>query len=117
MQILNIALLSILILMSLAAGVAKILVMPQELAFLSHLGMGESAVMILGIIQAAGGVLLVPPKTRRIGALLAIVALVVSALALFTSGNSGIGLITLFPIAIGVWVFVESKARLGTEES
>jgi len=109
MQILKIALLTILILMSLAAGAAKILQMPQELEFLSHLGMGARAVMLLGIIQAVGGVLLVPPQSRRIGALIAIVALIVSGLALFTSGNTGIGLITLFPIAIGVSVFLEGK--------
>lgn len=111
MQILKITLLTILVLMSLAAGVAKMLQMPQELGFLSSLGIGERTVLILGIVQALGGVLLVPPGTRRIGALLAIFALVVSGVALFASGNTGIGLITLFPIAIGVSIFLEKPGK------
>ena len=109
MQILKIVLLTVLVLMSLAAGVAKIMAMPQELDFLAHLGMSEMAVRCLGVIQALGGVLLVLPKTRKAGAVLAIIALVVSGLALFVSGNSGVGLITLIPIAIGVMVFKEAK--------
>ena len=109
MQILKTTLLTILVLMSLIAGGAKIMQMPQELAFLSSLGMGERAVLILGIVQAAGGILLLPPRTRQIGAVVAIIALIVSGLALFASGNMGIGLITLFPIAIAISILTEKK--------
>lgn len=111
MQTLKIVLLTILVLMSLAAGVAKMMRMPQELAFLAHLGMDGTAVLILGLIQSAGGLLLIPPKTRRIGAVLAVLALIVSALALFAAGSTSVGLITLFPIAIGVWVLSEKTER------
>lgn len=108
MQILRISLITILILMSLVAGVAKVLHLPQELEFLGHLGMGERAVMVVGVIQVLGGLLLIHPRTRRIGALLAVVALAVSALALFVSGNTSVGLITLFPIAIGISLVMEA---------
>ncbi|HKJ17301.1 MAG TPA: DoxX family protein [Xanthomonadales bacterium] len=107
MQILKISLITILVLMSLIAGVAKIMQMPQELGFLEHIGMTERAVMILGVIQATGGVLLAIPMARATGAILAVAALAVSGLALFVSGNTSVGLITLFPIAIGIWIITE----------
>ncbi len=84
-----------------------------ELEFLAHLGLGARGVTFVGIIQLAGGVLLVPPKTRFSGAILAVVALIISGLALFTAGNVAVGLITLFPIAIGVSVITENLGKDG----
>jgi hypothetical protein len=111
MQILKIALLTILVLMSLVAGFAKIVQMPQELEFLAHLGLGATAVSVVGLVQTAGGMLLLLPKTRLIGAIAAIATLIISSLALFTAGNAAIGLITLFPIAIGVSIILDNSGR------
>lgn len=111
MQILKIALLTILVLMSLVAGFAKMVQMPQELDFLASLGLGPMAVSVVGVVQTAGGMLLLLPKTRLFGAITAIAALVISSLALFTAGNAAIGLITLFPIAIGVSIILDHTGR------
>jgi hypothetical protein len=111
MQILKVALLTILVLMSLVAGFAKMVQMPQELEFLAHLGLTPMAVTVVGVVQTAGGMLLLLPKTRLIGAIAAIAALVISSLALFTAGNTAIGLITLFPIAIGVSIILDNSGR------
>lgn len=115
MQILKNVLLALLVLMSLGAGVPKIMQMPQELEFLAHLGLGATGVTLLGIVQFAGGILLVPPKTRLTGAVLAVLALGVSAIALVKSGNMALGLITLLPIAIGLSVIAESIRRRGRQ--
>ena len=103
----RITLLTVLVVMSLVAGVAKVMQMLQELEFLFHIGVGTGAVITLGIIQCAGGLLLVMPGIRVLGAVLVVIALAVSCPALFTAGNGAIGLITLFPIAIGVSVITD----------
>jgi len=111
MNIPQTALLTILILMSLVAGVAKIIQMPQELHFLAHLGLSAKAVTWVGLAQFSGGVLLIPPRTRLGGAILAVAALMTSELALFTAGQVAVGLITLFPLAIGVSIIIENLGR------
>ncbi|NNF68058.1 MAG: hypothetical protein HKM98_11170 [Gammaproteobacteria bacterium] len=93
--------------LSLAAGIPKILQMPQELTFLSSIGLSGIAVSILGIIQAAGGVMLFWSRTRLAGASLAAIALAVSSIAIFIGGNSSFGLISLLPLLfVGILVYL-----------
>jgi len=111
MRIWKIVLLTILILISLAAGVPKLLQQSQELAFLAHIGLGPVGVTVVGVVQFLAGILLVPKSTRLFGALMAILALAVSAIALVTAGNMTLGLATMVPIAIGIAVAVDSHWR------
>ena len=48
-----------------AAGVPKIMQMPQELGFLSNIGFSATGVSILGVLQLAGGVLLFWLSNRK----------------------------------------------------
>ena len=91
-------------LLSVAAVIPKILQMPQELAFLDSIGLSGIAVSILGGAQLAGGILLFWSRFRLAGALLAGLALFVSSAAIFSSGDSGFGLISLLPIVLSVIV-------------
>lgn len=90
--------------LSAAAGIPKILQMPQELGFLSAIGFSAVAVSILGVIQLSGGVLLLWKKSRLLGAVLAGVALLVSSIAIFLGGNTKFGLISLIPFAVSIIV-------------
>jgi hypothetical protein len=117
MRIVNKVFLVLLVLISLAAGVPKIIQMPQELQFLAHLGFIPFAVTILGVIQFSGWILLLPPKTRAIGAFLAVAGLLVSATALLKGGNLGMGLISFIPVAMGIWVIFVSLPRKDMEDS
>lgn len=90
--------------LSAAAGIPKILQMPQELEFLQFIGFSEIAVSLLGIFQLAGGVLLLFRKTRLSGAILATAALLISSIAIFFSGNIPFGVISLLPVAISICV-------------
>ena len=93
-------------LLSAAAGIPKILQMPQELGFLQFLGFSAAAVSILGIVQLAGGVLLLLKKTRTTGAVLAGIAMLFSSIALYVGGNTRFALITFVPLVIAIVVFV-----------
>ncbi|MCK7595462.1 hypothetical protein [Pseudomarimonas salicorniae] len=114
MRIFKAVLLVLLVLLNLAAGIPKILQMPQELEFLAHLGLSPIAVSILGVIQFSGGGLLVLSKTRVVGAASGLIALVVSAIALFIAGSAGMGLLTLLPAAIAAF-FVFDEFTKGSD--
>ena len=104
-------------LLSIAAGIPKILQMPQELEFLNSVGLSGIAVSILGVAQLAGGIMLFWSRSRLIGAVLAGLALLVSSVAIFSSGNSGFGLISLLPFAISVLVvYFELKRARGNAD-
>ena len=100
----------LLVLLSFAAGIPKIMQMPQELGFLSAIGLSEIAVSLLGVLQFAGGVLLIWSRTRLAGALLAGLALLVSSVAIFASGSATFGAISLLPVAVALLVvYLELK--------
>lgn len=110
------AILVLLIALALAAGAAKILKMPQEIAFFSEaIGMNATAVAGLGVVQALSGLLLMFARTRLIGAILLDVTLFFSAVVVFLSGNIPFGLISLVPVILTSLLIVEqlsAKTRL-----
>jgi len=75
MKILRIIILVIVTLLSLAAGLAKVMQVPQE-----------AAVAI--------------PKTRNIGAIVTAVIFLISAIMIFMNGQVGFGLFSLLPTAL-----------------
>lgn len=86
--------------LSIAAGVPKIMQMPQELQFLSSIGLNGVLVSVVGAVQVLGGVLLVPLKTRLPGAAVAEMAFILSSVAIFMSGNTQFGIISLLPVLL-----------------
>jgi len=98
--------------LSAVAGIPKILQMPQELGFLNAIGFSAPAVTALGVVQLIGGVLLLWKRSRLPGAVLAGLALLISAVAIFSGGNTTFGLVSLLPFAVAVVVvFSTLKAR------
>lgn len=87
-------------LLSIAAGIPKILQMPQELGFLESIGFSRIAVSMLGLVQLTGGILLFGRRLRLLGAVLAAAALLVSSIAIFVSGDTRFGLISLLPLVV-----------------
>lgn len=99
--------LTLLVLISVGAGIPKIMQMPQELGFLAHIGLSAVGVTLVGVVQLAGGVLMLPVRTRLIGAILAVIGLLVSAIALLKGGNMVMGLVSFIPLAMGISVVVQ----------
>ena len=100
----------LLILLSVAAGIPKLLAMEHERPLFEGLGLGTAALIGFGIFQTLGGVLLIPKQTRLIGAGMATVALVASAIMILLQPEPQIafGVVSLLVSLIGVVVFRQS---------
>jgi len=99
-KIMNILMIAIVALLSIAAGLAKVMQAPQEVEFLQSFGLSSVLIVAFGLVQVSGGVLLVPQKTRLPGAVLAALALVVSTILIFVGGNLVFGLVSMLPVAL-----------------
>lgn len=94
--------------LSIAAGLAKVMQTQQEMEFLQGAGLSPAFIVVFGLVQIAGGALLVPGKTRMVGAVLAASAFVVSAVLIFISGNLAFGLFSTVPIVLAGVIFYQT---------
>ena len=108
MKVLGIIIVYILAALSILAGGAKILRMPQELEFLQGFGLSTAVIVMFGVAQLVGGILLLPTKTRLFGAVVVAVGFLVSAVLVFISGNLSFGLVSLVPTVFAVFAIQQS---------
>ena len=108
MKIVNILIIVIVALLSIAAGLAKVMQTQQEMEFLQSFGLSSALIVAFGLVQIMGGVLLVSQKTRLLGAVLAASALVVSTVLIFVTGNLIFGLVSMLPIALACVIIYQS---------
>ena len=104
MKILKIGLLIILIVMSLAAGAAKIMMVEQEMAFFRQAGLATAAVFPFGLVQVAGGLLAIATKTRHIGVTLMAITFLASAIMLFVAGSIPFAVVSLIPAVLSAFL-------------
>ena len=109
MRILNIVLIVIIVLLSIAAGSAKVMAVPEEVRFLERFGFSIALISAYGIGQILGGLLLALPKTRMIGAVITIVAFSISTVLIVVSGNVVFGLVSVVPIALTCFVVAQTR--------
>ena len=95
MKTLSLFVLVILILLAVASGVAKILLVPQDVAFFGKYGFSNPMLIGFGIAQVVGGVLMVVNKTRFVGAAIVAATFLVSLGLLLVEGNIPVSIITL----------------------
>ncbi len=100
MKLFKTIVLAVLVLMSLAAGAAKLFQMPQEALFFQAVGLGSVSLILLGVIQITGGVLAVFSKTRLPGTTLMAVVFLVSAIMIFISGQVVFATVSLLPVLL-----------------
>ena len=105
MKTLTMVLVVLITLLSIAAGSAKVLQAPQEVAFLQEFGLTSMLIIIYGLIQIIGAVLLTIPKSRRQGALVAISAFSLSTALIFIDGNYLFGVFSLIPILLTALIY------------
>ncbi len=98
MKILTALILVVLVLLSVMAGVAKVMNMPQEIQFFEDAGLSLALLRPLGVIQILGGLLAIYPTTRRIGSAVMSLGFLFSALAIYMTGNTVFGTISLLPV-------------------
>lgn len=99
-------------LLSIAAGGAKVALVPEEVAFLSQFGFGTGLTVSFGAVQVLAGVLMVVPLTRPYGAALAALAFSLSAALLASTGDLAFAGVSLLPtILAGVVAYQSASAR------
>ena len=87
-------------LLSLSAGIVKVMLMPQEVEFFSKFGLNESVVLIFGIAQIIAGLLVIFLMTRLWGALLAGLMFVTSVILLFMDGMLNFAVFSILPVIL-----------------
>ena len=97
-----------LILMSLAAGAAKVTSADQEVQFFASAGLDQTWVLPLGILQVIGGLAAAYHKTRSAGLAIVAIGFLASSIVIFITGNTAFGLVSLLPVALSLVV----RARL-----
>lgn len=110
MKIVNAIIIGIIALLSLAAGVTKIFTAPQEISFFESLGIDLNIMIAFGFVQFAAGVLILLPKLRKIGAIVAAISFGISAIMIFRTGQIGFALFSILPIALALYILKTSKA-------
>ena len=98
-------------LLSIAAGGAKIALVPEEVKFLSQFGFTNALTIVYGVIQALAGILLLIPKTRFVGSLIAVFAFALSVVFLFMAGNLPFAGVSLIPVILAGMVAYFSKTK------
>ncbi len=99
-NIINQVLLIVLILLSLATGMTKIMQMPAEMALFENAGFTKWMIIAFGVIQLLGGLLLLPTRYRKYGAILMLATFIVATIVVFMKGMVGFGLASLLFIAL-----------------
>jgi hypothetical protein len=100
MKLVGMFALAAIVLLSLAAGGAKISQMPQEAAFFTDAGIDQAWMVSLGLIQVAGAIAAAFARTRRLGLFVTAAAFLISSLMIFVTGNLKFGVISVLPVAV-----------------
>jgi hypothetical protein len=101
----------LLIVLSLATGVFKILQQEADIELFKVLGMTATLTAGLGIVQVVGGILLALVQTRKYGALLMMATFVLASIAVFMNGMIVFGLVSLLFILMAYWVYHVEKLK------
>ena len=92
--IFNIVLIA-LIFLAVSSGVTKVILMQQEVDFFSQYGFTKPLLILFGIAQLIGGVLLGIPKSRVIGAVIVAITFLLSALMLLMASHVPMAIVSL----------------------
>jgi len=102
MKIVRLVLLVGLILLSIATGVTKLIQMPAEMELFADAGWPVWLTLAFGVVQVAGGLLLVTPQTRRYGAMVMIVTFAIASGVVLINGMIPFFLVSLLFIVLAV---------------
>ncbi len=100
--------LAILVILSLAAGGAKVSSMPQEIQFFKDAGINATWLLPLGSVQIIGGLLVVYLRTRRVGSAVIALGFLLSTVVIFMTGNPAFGFFSLLPVLLCAFIFWRS---------
>lgn len=97
-------------LLGIAAGFAKVALVPAEVAFLNRFGFNNVLTVIYGGVQVAGGLAMMIPATRFYGSIVAAAAFALSVALLLAGGNIAFAGVSLIPVALAALIAFKSYA-------
>ncbi len=98
-----------LVILSLAAGGAKVSSMPQEIQLFQDSGIHPTWLLPLGSLQIIGGLLAIYHRTRRVGSVVIALGFLLSTIVIFMTGNCAFGVFSLLPVLLCAFIFWRSK--------
>ncbi|PUB09780.1 hypothetical protein [Yoonia sediminilitoris] len=98
-------------LISIAAGAAKVMRTPQEVEFFMQAGLGIIPLIILGVIQSAGGVIAFLPKFRFAGLSLVTLGFFLSVVVIALTGNIAFAAISMLPVLLSGGLALRERNR------
>jgi len=101
-------LIGLIVLLCITAGATKVMRTPEEMAFLQGFSFSANMVTIFGLIQLAGGAMLLKRKFRTYGGILALSTFTFSSLLLFKDNNLTFALLSLLPIVFTLVLIIHS---------
>lgn len=104
MKLFNILIIVVVAILSIAAGLAKVMEAPQEMEFLQGAGLSPTLILAFGLAQILGGALLTTKRTRTMGAYLAAAGFAASTILILMNGSLSFGLVSAIPIALAAVV-------------
>ena len=100
MKVVYMIILVILILLAVSSGTTKILLMQQDVDFFGKYGFSDPILVIYGLVQLIGGVLLVFRKTRFVGAAIVAITFLISLVVILMESNIPVGIVTVIAILL-----------------
>ena len=97
------------LLLALASGIAKIMLIPEELAFFQKVGLTETAIILVGILQIISAALILINRFSKIGATLLGITFIFSTILIFLSGDVTFGLFSILPIVLIFFIVLPKK--------
>lgn len=94
------------ILLSISTGVFKLLQEKADIELFETIGFSIPMVTALGAIQLLGGLLLILPSTRKVGAYTMILTFALASVAVFANGLLVFGIVSLLFIVMAALVLV-----------
>ena len=100
----------IVVLLGLAAGLAKVFQVQGDVEYFSNAGFSLSFIILLGVAHLLGVALIPFFKTRIIGAAVLAAAFLVSTVGIFLNGDVLFGIFSLLPALLALFVAKDLKA-------
>ena len=98
----------ILVFLAVSSGITKILLMQQDVEFFGKYGFTGLVLVIFGVAQLLGGLLMIAKKTRFVGAAVVTITFLISAALLAMEGNIPLTIVTFVAISFLVLVMKQS---------
>ena len=100
MKVVYMIIVVLLILLAVLSGTTKILLMQQDVDFFGKYGFSDPILIIYGLVQLIGGLLLVFTRTRFVGAAIVAITFLISLVVILMEGNIPVGIVTVIAILL-----------------